>query len=153
VLYHNLGNGKFADVSLEAGPGILEPASARGCAFGDFDNDGDLDVVINCINDVPQLLRCDSQVKNNWVKVKTIGVKSNRSGIGARIYCTPEGGRRLVDEVRSGSGYISQSDLRVHFGLGTAQKVDLEIHWPSGQVDRLMGVKANQVVTVTEGKV
>jgi hypothetical protein len=92
VLYHNLGNGRFADVSQDAGPGILEPASARGCAFGDFDNDGDLDVLINCVNDVPQLLRCDSQVKNNWLKVKTVGVKSNRSGIGARIYCTPRVG-------------------------------------------------------------
>jgi len=79
-------------------------------------------------------------------------VKSNRSGIGARIYCTPEGGRRLMDEVRSGSGYISQSDLRAHFGLGTAQSADLEIHWPSGQIDRLKGVKANQVIPVTEGK-
>jgi hypothetical protein len=152
VLYHNLGNGRFADVSQDAGPGILEPASARGCAFGDFDNDGDLDVVINCVNDVPQLLRCDTDAKNNWLKVKTIGVKSNRTGIGARVYCTPEGGRRLMDEVRSGSGYISQSDLRVHFGLGGAQKADLEIHWPSGQVDRIKDAKANQVVTVTEGK-
>jgi hypothetical protein len=83
--------------------------------------------------------------------VKTVGVKSNRSGIGARIYCTPAGGRRLMDEVRSGSGYISQNDMRVHFGLGAAPKADLEIHWPSGQVDRLIAVQANQVVTVTEG--
>ncbi len=153
MLYHNLGGGKFADVSMDGGPGILEPASARGCAFGDFDNDGDLDVVINCINDVPQLLRCDGQTGNNWLKVKAIGVKSNRSGIGARIYCTPQGGRRLMDEVRSGSGFISQNDLRVHFGLGKAGQADLEIQWPSGQVDRVQGVKANQVVTVTEGKV
>ena len=109
-------------------------------------------MLINCVNDMPQLLRCDSQVKNNWLKVKTIGVKSNRSGIGARIYCTPAGGRRLMDEVRSGGSYISQSDLRVHFGLGGAQTADLEIHWPSGQVDRISGVKANRVVTVTEGK-
>jgi hypothetical protein len=152
VLYHNLGNGKFADVSQDAGPGILEPAAARGCAFGDFDNDGDLDVLINCVNDTPQLLRCDSTVKNNWLKVKTVGVKSNRSGIGARVYCTPAGGRRLMDEVRSGSSYISQSDLRVHFGLGGAQKADLEVHWPSGQVDKMSGVAANRVVIVTEGK-
>ena len=155
-LYQNLGNGRFADVSQDAGPKwhSLEPAAGRGCAFGDFDNDGDLDVLINCVNDTPQLLRCDSQVKNNWLKVKTIGVKSNRSGIGARIYCTPAGGRRLMDEVRSGGSYISQSDLRVHFGLGSALKADLEIHWPSGQVDRLGAVRANQVlIAVTERKV
>jgi hypothetical protein len=120
--------------------------------LGDFDNDGDLDVVVNCVNDVPQLLRCDSALKNNWIKVKTVGTKSNRSGIGARIYCTPEGEHRQMDEVRSGGSYISQSDLRVHFGLGKAIKADLEIHWPSGQIDKIPGVAANKVVTVTEGK-
>ncbi len=124
----------------------------RGCAVGDFDNDGDLDVVVNCVNDVPQLLRCDSTLKNNWLKVKTVGTKSNRSGIGARVYCQPEGEHRQMDEVRSGGSYISQSDLRVHFGLRKAAKADLEIHWPSGQVDRIAGVKANRVVTVIEGK-
>jgi hypothetical protein len=153
VLYHNLGNGKFEDVSLEAGPGILEPVAGRGCALGDFDNDGDLDVVVNCVNEEPQLLRCDSTLKHNWLKVKTVGTKSNRSGIGARIFCTPEGEHRQMDEVRSGGSYISQSDLRVHFGLKNAAKADLEIHWPSGIVDKVAGVKANQVVTVVEGKV
>jgi hypothetical protein len=152
VLYHNLKNGKFEDVSNDAGPGILEPVPGRGCAVGDYDNDGDLDVVVNCVNDVPQLLRCDSTLKNNWLKVKTVGVKSNRSGIGARIYCTPEGEHGQLDEVRSGGSYFSQSDLRVHFGLAKAAKADLEVHWPSGQVDKIVGVKANQVVTVVEGK-
>jgi enediyne biosynthesis protein E4 len=152
VLYRNLGNGKFEDVSLNAGPGILEPAPGRGCALGDFDNDGDLDVVVNCVNDVPQLLRCDNTLKNNWIKVKTVGTKSNRSGIGARIYCKPEGEHQQMDEVRSGGSYISQSDLRVHFGLGKATKADLEVHWPSGQIDKIPGVGANRVVTVIEGK-
>ena len=152
VLYRNLGDGKFQDVSLEAGPGILETVAGRGCAVGDFDNDGDLDVVVNCVNDVPQLLRCDSTLKNNWLRIKTIGTKSNRSGIGARIFCTPEGGHRQMDEVRSGGSYISQSDLRVHFGLGKAAKADVEIHWPSGQVDKHAGVAANRTVIVTEGK-
>ncbi|HWF48636.1 MAG TPA: CRTAC1 family protein [Bryobacteraceae bacterium] len=152
VLYHNQGNGKFEDVSLDAGPGILEVAAARGCALGDFDNDGDLDIVVNCVNDVPQLLRCDSGLKNNWLKVKTIGVRSNRSGIGARIYCRPEGEHPQMDEVRSGGSYISQSDLRVPFGLGKAAKADLEVHWPSGQVDKIAGVEANRVVVVVEGK-
>ena len=99
--------------------------------MGDFDNDGDFDILVNCVNDVPQLLRCDSNLRNNWIKVKLVGTKSNRSGIGARVYCTPEGGHRQMDEVRSGGSYISQSDLRVHFGLGKAEKVSLEVHRPS----------------------
>ncbi len=152
VLYRNRKNGKFEDVSMEAGPGILEAVPGRGCAIGDFDNDGDLDIAVNCVNDVPQLLRCDSTLKRNWLKVKTVGVKSNRSGIGARVYCTPEGEHRQTDEVRSGGSYLSQSDLRVHFGLNGAAKADLEVHWPSGTVDKTMGVKANQVVTIVEGK-
>jgi len=151
VVYQNLGNGKFADVSLSAGPGVLEKVAARGCAFGDFDNDGDIDILVNCINDVPQLLRCDQSVKNNWVKVKVIGIKSNRSGIGARIYCVTQDGRRQMDEVRSGGSYLSQSDLRVHFGLGKAAAAEIEVRWPSGMVDRLR-TPVNRVVTVTEGR-
>jgi hypothetical protein len=150
MLYRNLGNGKFADVSNEGGPGILEKVPGRGCAFGDFNNDGSIDILVNCVNDVPQLLRCDSTLKNNWLKVKTVGVKSNRSGIGARVYCTT-GSHRQMDEVRSGGSYISQSDLRVHFGLGNAEAADIEIQWPSGLVDRLTAVKPNQVITVREG--
>jgi enediyne biosynthesis protein E4 len=150
VLYKNLRNGKFADVSQDGGPGILEQVPGRGCAVGDFNNDGVLDVLVNCVNDVPQLLRCDSTLKHHWIAIKTVGVKSNRSGIGARIYCTT-GSHRQMNEVRSGSSYISQSDLRVHFGLGLEEKADLEVHWPSGVVDRLAGVQANQVVTVKEG--
>lgn len=154
VLYRNLGNGKFADVSEAAGPGIIEKVPGRGCAFGDFNNDGSIDVLVNCVNDVPQLLRCDSTLKNNWIRIKTVGVKSNRSGIGARVYCTTAAGdqpHRQMDEVRSGGSYISQNDLRVHFGLGKAETADIEVHWPSGIVDRLPGVKANQVIVLKEG--
>jgi hypothetical protein len=151
VAYRNLRDGRFAEISEQLGPGIMEKVTGRGMAVGDFDNDGDLDVLVNCINDVPQLLRCDAATKNNWVKVKTVGVKSNRTGIGARIYCTT-GTHRQMDEVRSGGSYLSQSDLRVHFGLGTAETADLEIRWPSGTVDKLKGVKANQVVNVVEGQ-
>ena len=151
ILYRNLGNGKFQDVSMDAGPGILEKVAARGCAFGDFNNDGNIDVVVNCVNDVPQLLRCDSTFKNNWLVVKTVGVKSNRSGIGARVICA-KGEHRQTDEVRSGGSYISQNDLRVHFGLGSAENADLEVRWPSGVVDKVPGVSANQVVVITEGK-
>lgn len=150
VLYKNLRNGRFADVSSDGGPGIMEKAAGRGSAIGDFNNDGTLDVLVNCVNDVPQLLRCDSTLKNNWIKIKTVGVKSNRSGIGARIYCTTPDHRQM-DEVRSGSSYISQSDLRVHFGLGAATTADIEIHWPSGVIDKIAAAKANQVLTVKEG--
>jgi enediyne biosynthesis protein E4 len=158
LLYRNLRNGHFADVSFQAGPGISDPVAARGCALGDFDNDGDIDVVVNTVNDYPQLLRCDSKLSNNWIKVRTIGTKSNRSGIGARLTCvTTVAGEskphRQIDEVRSGGGYISQNDLRVHFGLGKAEKVDLlEIRWPSGQVDTLKDVKVNQLIFVKEGE-
>jgi len=158
LLYRNLRNGHFADVSLQAGPGISDPVPARGCAFGDFNNDGNLDVVVNTVNDYPQLLRCTSTAGNNWIKVRTIGTKSNRSGIGARLICVthPAGEakpHRQIDEVRSGGSYISQNDLRIHFGLGRAEKVDaLEIHWPSGQVDTLKDIKANQQIFVKEGE-
>jgi len=158
LLYRNLRNGHFADVSLQAGPGISDPVAARGCAFGDFDNDGNVDVVVNTVNDYPQLLHSSSRLGNNWIKVRTIGTKSNRSGIGARLTCVthPPGETKphqQIDEVRSGGSYMSQNDLRIHFGLGKAEKVDLlEIRWPSGHVDALKDVKANQLVFVKEGE-
>ncbi len=157
LLYRNLRNGHFADVSFQAGSAISDPAPARGCAFGDFDNDGNVDVVVNTVNAYPQLLHCASKLGNNWIKVRTIGTKSNRSGIGARLTCiTHLAGEtkphQQIDEVRSGGSYISQNDLRIHFGLGKAEKVDLlEIRWPSGRVDTLKDVKANQLIYVKEG--
>jgi len=158
LLYKNQRNGHFDDVSMQAGPGITVPVASRGCAFGDFDNDGDIDVVVNTVNDYPQLLRCDSASGRNWIKVRTIGTKSNRSGIGARLRCVthpPDEPKphQQIDEVRSGGSYISQNDLRVHFGLGKADEVDLlEIRWPSGQVDTLKDVKPNQLIYVKEGE-
>jgi enediyne biosynthesis protein E4 len=158
LLYRNLRNGKFEDISESAGPGISVPSASRGCAFGDFDNDGDVDFVVNCVNDVPQLVRSDSSLDNAWIKIRTIGTKSNRSGIGARLRCVVEmpGEARphqQIDEVRSGGSFFSQNDLRVHFGLGRAQKVDLlEIHWPSGVVDTLKDLAVNELVYVKEGE-
>jgi enediyne biosynthesis protein E4 len=158
LLYRNLRNGRFEEVTAQAGPGITMPVASRGAAFGDFDNDGDVDVVVNTVNDFPQLLRCDTHTGNNWLKVKTIGVKSNRSGIGARLRCVthPPGEpkpHQQIDEVRSGGSYISQNDLRVHFGLGKAAKVELlEIGWPSGATDTLKDINPNQLIVVKEGQ-
>ena len=150
VLYHNLGNGRFADVSDKVGEPVKKPNASRAAAFGDYDNDGDVDVLINSVNALPELLRADSSNQNNWLTIKTIGVKSNRNGIGVRIKCVTEDGSQ-IDEVRSGGSYYSQNDLRVHFGLGKNQLVKiLELHWPSGQVDTLKNVTANQIITVKE---
>jgi len=158
LLYRNLRDGRFEDVSLEAGPGISDRIAARGCAFGDFDNDGDIDVIVNPVNDYPQLIRCDSETGNNWIKVRTIGTRSNRSGIGARLKCVSRvpgetKPHQQIDEVRSGGGYFSQNDLRVHFGIGKAEKVEvLEIRWPSGQIDIVRDIKPNQLLYVKEGE-
>jgi enediyne biosynthesis protein E4 len=151
IVYRNLRNRKFEDVSMDLGPGIAERVPGRGCAFGDFDNDGDVDVLVNCVNDVPQLLRCDSGLKHNWIKVKLVGTKSNRSAIGARVYCrTPDHAQML--EVRSGGSYLSQSDLRLHFGLGDAAQCSLEIRWPSGAVDSVPNAPVNKILRIVEGK-
>lgn len=152
VLYRNLQNGSFADVSQKAGAAVISPNASRGAAFGDYDNDGDVDILINSVNGPPELLRADSLNQNNWIKIKTIGVKSNRDGIGARIRCVTENGTQ-IDEVRSGGSYYSQNDLRIHFGLGKSQRVEsLEINWPSGKVDTFRNVAANQLVVVKEGQ-
>jgi hypothetical protein len=157
-LYRNLRNGRFEDVTDKGGPGIIAPVAARGCAFGDYDNDGDLDIVVNCVNSTPQLLRCDSSWKRNWIKIKTIGTKSNRTGIGARVKVlakTQENSQQpllQIDEVRSGGSYYSQNDLRLHFGLDQAKTVDLvEIHWPSGQVDSFKDLAVNKLYIFEEG--
>ena len=155
-LYRNLRNGQFEDVTTLGGAGINEPSPARGCAFGDFDNDGDVDIVVNCVNAYPQLLRCDSSMNRSWIKIRTVGTKSNRTGIGAKIIVTgqlPDGKKSIVqiEEVRSGGSYYSQNDLRIHFGLDTAKKADVEIRWPSGQTDTLNSLAANHLYVIQEG--
>lgn len=155
-LYRNLRNGQFEEVTAEAGPGINASVAARGTAFGDFDNDGDIDIVVNCVNSLPQLLRCDSTTARNWIKIRTVGTKSNRTGIGARITITTRQEPSAkpfvqIDEVRSGGSYFSQNDLRIHFGFDRASTADVEIRWPSGTLDKLPALAANNLYVIQEG--
>jgi hypothetical protein len=152
VVYRNLGNGSFEEVSDLCGPAVLESHASRGCAFGDFDNDGNLDVLIMNLSEPPSLLKNENRSGNHWLVVKLVGTRSNRSAIGARVAVTA-GGRRQIREVLSGSSYISQSDLRQHFGLGPAPRVDqIEVRWPSGQGEKVGSAEADQFVTIQEGR-
>lgn len=152
VVFRNLGKGQFEEVSSLCGPAVLAPHSSRGCAFGDFDNDGSPDVVILNMGEPPSLLKNNNSGGNQWLVIKAIGTRSNRSAIGAKISVTA-GGLRQVREVLSGSSYLSQSDLRQHFGLGKAQQADeVEIRWPSGHIERLSKISPNQFITVQEGR-
>ena len=162
-LYRNLRQGQFDDVSMIGGSGITTDAKARGFAVGDYDNDGDLDAVVNCVNAVPQLLRCDSTLNRSWVKIRLVGTKSNKTAIGARIKVVAQTGTApptakpgtpltQIEDVKSCNGYFSASDLRIHFGLGEAKKVDLvQISWPSGAVDTLKDLAVNRLYVVEEG--
>jgi hypothetical protein len=146
-----MGNGSFKDVTSSAGPGVTQPHSSRGTAFGDFDNDGDVDVAVINMNEAPSLLRNDCRSKNNWIKVKCLGTKSNRSAIGARVRVIT-GQHSQINEVMSGSGYMSQNDFRLHFGLGRPTQADLvEVRWPLGLVESFKNVDGNQLLVVQEG--
>jgi hypothetical protein len=150
ILYRNRENGKFVDISESSGPGILEKHAARGAAFGDYDNDGLVEVLVNNQNETPSLLKQSGKPAGNWVVVQLRGVRSNRSAIGARVRLTA-GGITQTDEVRSGGSYLSQNDLRLHFGVGAATRVDrIEIEWPSGIHQVGEGVAVNRVITVNE---
>jgi hypothetical protein len=152
VVYRNLGDGNFEEVSNLSGPAVLEPHSSRGCAFGDFNNDGSMDIVILNLSQPPSLLKNENTSGNHWLMVKAIGTRSNRSAIGTGIIVTANG-QRQVREVMSGCSYISQNDLRQHFGLGKAAKVDsIEFHWPSGHIDRITNVNADQIIVIREGE-
>ena len=150
LVFRNQRNGKFLAVGEEAGPAMGARHCSRGCAFGDFDNDGDMDVLVMNQHEAPSLIRNDAPKGNNWLKVRLEGVKSNRSAIGARVVVR-YGGKMQAQEVMSQSSYCSSNDPRLHFGLGKAATADVEIRWPMGQTEVLRGVGANQLVTVREG--
>jgi enediyne biosynthesis protein E4 len=151
ILYHNQGKGTFADISVGAGPGINARASSRGLAIGDLWNDGRISAVITNLNALPSLLVNQVRSANHWIGIRTVGTKSNRDGIGARISVSA-GTRILVDEVRSGSSYNSSSDVRVHFGLGSATKVNsVQIRWPSGLQEHFDNLPADSIQTLKEG--
>ena len=150
TVFRNLGNGSFEELVEQAGPAIAEQHCSRGCAFGDFDNDGDVDILIVNLNEPPSLLRNDLSGKQNWIKVKLEGVKSNRSAIGARVLVR-YGGKVQAQAVLSQSSFYSANDPRLHFGLGPSKTADIEVHWPSGLLEQYPGVAANQWLKLREG--
>jgi len=150
LVFRSLGKGRFEELLGQAGPGVDALHSSRGCAFGDFDNDGDIDIVIVNHNEPPSLLRNDVSAAHHWLKVKLMGVQSNRSAIGGRVTLR-YGDRIQAQEVLSQSSYLSMSDTRLHFGLGSAAMADVEIRWPSGRVEKIAQVAADQLIWVKEG--
>jgi len=151
ILYHNNGNKTFSDISAQAGPAITAVHAGRGLAVGDLWNDGRVSAVISNMNAPVSLLVNQVRSANHWIGVKTVGTKSNRDGIGARV-TVKAGARVLVDEVRSGSSYDSNSDMRIHFGLGTATKIDsIQIRWPSGVTERFENLSLDSIHTLKEG--
>jgi hypothetical protein len=150
TVYWNLRNGAFRDITRESGAPLSLPRVSRGVAVGDLDGDGAPEILIVNMNELPSLLK-NLGPKGNSLLVEAVGTKSNRSAIGARVIVT-SGKLRQTDEVRSGGSYASQSDLRLHFGLGAATRIDeIEIRWPSGLVEKIHGVEAGQCITVREG--
>jgi enediyne biosynthesis protein E4 len=151
MIFRNLGNETFEELlEQQAGPAIAAAHSSRGCAFGDFDNDGDVDIVIVNLNEPPSLLRNDLRGGHHWLKVKLIGTKSNRSAIGARVLVR-YGKKTQAQALTSQSSFYSSNDPRLHFGLGAETSADIEIHWPNGLRENLKGIAADQLVTIQEG--
>ena len=151
-VYRNMGNGTFAEIAAELGDDLVELKSARGAAFGDIDNDGDIDIVVININDRPSFYLNEAGSENHWITLRLEGTISNRNGIGARIELEA-GGRLQTGEVRSGGSYLSHNDMRIHFGLGYTSRIDrIRIRWPSGTVEELDGFEANQFLKIREGQ-
>jgi hypothetical protein len=150
AVFRNLGKGVFEELIQEAGPGVAAAHCSRGCAFGDFDNDGDIDILIVNLNEPPSLLRNDFTGKSNWIKVKLEGVKSNRSAIGARVL-VHYGGKTQAQAVLSQSSFFSCSDSRLHFGLGNSTSADIDVYWPSGLHETFKQIPGNRLTTIKEG--
>jgi len=154
-VFRNRGNGKFEDITSKLGAALRRPVVARGVAYADFDLDGDLDLLITTNNGPARLFRNDNANQNDMLRVRTVGTRSNRDGIGAKITLRTDKGQRQFAMVHSGSSYLSQSELPVTFGLGRPTgdtTVSLEIVWPSGHKDSIPDLKPNQFITVQEGK-
>lgn len=151
LFYRNQRNGTFADLSNETGEALTTRRASRGAAFGDYDEDGDVDVIVNELDGAPMLLRNENGSKSgNWISLKLVGAKSNRNAVGARVE-VKAGSLTQVDEVRAGDSYISHSDWRLHFGLGDAKVVEeISIRWPSGRTEKLSKVASNQVLKIVE---
>lgn len=150
LVFRNLGEGRFEELIGEAGPGIAAVHSSRGCAFGDFDNDGDVDILVMNMNEPPSLLRNDLTAGNHWLKVQLVGTKSNRSAIGSRVTIR-YGVRQQAQEVIAQSSFYSSNDRRLHFGLGSATSADLTVRWTNGAVEKFQNISADRLITIKEG--
>jgi hypothetical protein len=150
-IFRNLGNGKFEELIEGAGPGIAAGHCSRGCAFGDFDNDGDVDMVVINLNEPPSLLRNDVTSDGNWLKVFLVGTKTNRSAIGSRVL-VKYGGNVQAQAVTAQSSFYSVNDRRLHFGLGSNTHADIQVIWTNGLIEHFSGVACNQLLTLTEGR-
>jgi enediyne biosynthesis protein E4 len=151
LVFRNKGDGTFAELGDEAGPGVSAVHNSRGAAFGDFDNDGDLDVLIMNRNEPPSLLRNDAPKDNRWIKIRLEGTKSNRSAIGARVLAHYNG-KVQAQTLSSQTSYISVNDPRLHFGLGAAASADIDVFWPSGAKESYKGLASGQLHTIREGQ-
>jgi hypothetical protein len=154
LLFRNRGKGRFENVSAKVGPALRQAIVGRGAAYLDFDNDGDLDLIVTTSNGPAKLLRNDNGNQNDMLRIRTIGTRSNRDGIGAKVTVKTNRGLRLFEMVKTGSSYLSQSELPLTFGLGKPDEgklVNLEIVWPSGKKESLSNIKPNQFITLKEG--
>ncbi|HEX9637387.1 MAG TPA: CRTAC1 family protein, partial [Acidobacteriota bacterium] len=150
-LFENLGAGPFREITAGAGAGLAQPRSNRGASVGDYDNDGDLDILVGVMDDRPLLLRNDDGQRGRWLGVSLIGTKSNRDAVGALVTLVSDGQRQV--RLRSSTGsFLSSHDPRLHFGLGAATNVDqLEVRWPSGATEKFERLPTNRLITIEEG--